>query len=54
MTRRGHTERCRTRIEEAMRKDEQDKRKLETADERMTHKIAKEVEKADRKRKAGG
>ena len=38
-----------------MREDAQDKRKFEKADERMKHKIAKEVEKADRKqREAGG
>ena len=54
VSRRGHTERCRSRIEEAMRADTQDKRKLEKADERMTHKIAKEIEKSDRKRKVGG
>ena len=53
VTRRGHSDRCRQRIEEAMRQDAQDKRKFEKADERMAHKIAKEVEKADRKRKAG-
>ena len=37
-----------------MRADAQDKRKLEKADERMTHNIAKEIEKADRKRKVEG
>ena len=30
ITRRGHTEKCRKRIEEAMRNDESDKRKLDT------------------------
>ena len=38
-------------IEEAMRSDEQDKTKMDTSDERMTHRIAKEIEKAERKRK---
>ena len=40
------------RIEEAMRKDDEDKKKLEKADERITYRIAKDIEKADRKRKA--
>ena len=34
-----------------MRKDVDDKKKLEKADERITHKIAKDIEKAERKRK---
>ena len=53
VTRRGHSERCRNRIEEAMKNDESDKKKLEKAAERMTHKIAKDIENTDRKRKIG-
>ena len=35
-----------------MQKDEEDRKKLEKGQERITHKIAKDLEKADRKRKA--
>ena len=49
ITRRGHSEKCRKRIEEAMRNDEQDKKKLEKTDERINFRIAKDLEKADRK-----
>ena len=35
-----------------MQKDDEDKKKLEKGQERITHKIAKDLEKADRKRKA--
>ena len=35
-----------------MRNDEDDKKKIENGDERITHKIARDLEKADRKRKA--
>ena len=51
ITRRGHSEKCRKRMEEEMRKDENDRRKLEKTDERIHFKIAKDIEKADRKRK---
>ena len=51
VTRRGHSERCRNRIEEAMKNDDSDKKKLDKAAERMTHKIAKDIENKDRKRK---
>ena len=54
ITRRGHSEKCRKRIEEAMRNDEKDKKKLEKTDERIHFRIAKDIEKADRKRKADG
>ena len=40
------------RIGEAMRKDGEDKKKLEKADERINYRIAKDIEKADRKRKS--
>ena len=39
-------------MEELMQQDQEDKKKLEKGQERMTHKIAKDLEKADRKRKA--
>ena len=45
VTRRGHSDKCRRRIEEAMRKDDEDKKKLDKADELITHKIAKDIEK---------
>ena len=41
-------------IEEAMRKDDEDKKKLEKADGRINYRIAKDIEKADRRRKADG
>ena len=34
-----------------MRADESDKKKIEKAEELITHKIAKDIEKTDRKRK---
>ena len=52
VTRRGHSEKCRRRMEELMRQDVGDKKKIERGEERITHKIAKDIEKADRKRKA--
>ena len=39
-------------MEELMQQDEEDRKKLEKGKERITHKIAKDLEKADRKRKA--
>ena len=50
-TRRGHSDKCRRRIEEAMRNDEQDKKKIDKADERLAHNIAKDIEKSERERK---
>ena len=35
-----------------MQQDQEDKKKLEKGQERITHKIAKDLEQADRKRKA--
>ena len=51
VTRRGHSDKCRQRIEEGMRKDETHKKTLDRADERMTHNIATYIEKTGRKRK---
>ena len=45
IARRGHSEKCRRRIEEAMRNDEEGKRKMEKTDERITHKLARDLEK---------
>ena len=39
-------------MEELMQQDQEDRKKLEKGKERITHKIAKDLEKADRKRKA--
>ena len=35
-----------------MQEDQEDRKKLEKGQERITHKIARDLEKADRKRKA--
>ena len=43
VARRGHSERCRKRIEEKMKLDEEGKKKIEKTEERITHKIAKDL-----------
>ena len=51
MAKKGHSEACRRRIEDMMREDADDKKKLEASDERITHQIARRLEQEDRKRK---
>ena len=51
VAKRGHSEACRKRIEDMMRQDGDDRRKIEAADERITHQIARRIEK-DEKRKS--
>ena len=52
IARRGHSEKCRKRIEEKMKEDEEGRKKIDKSDERIAHKIAKDIEKAEHKRKA--
>ena len=50
VAKKGHSEACRKRIEDLMREDAEDKKKIEASDERITHQIARRIELADRKR----
>ena len=52
VARRGHSEKCRRRIEGKMKEDEEGRRKMEKTEERITHRMARDLEKADKKRKA--
>ena len=54
VARRGHSEACRKRIEGLMQGNVEDRRKLERSDERITHQIARKLEREDKKRKAVG
>ena len=44
IAKRGHSEACRKRIEGMMREDSDDKKKIDAADERITHHIARRLE----------
>ena len=53
IAKRGHSEACRRRIEGMMKDDVDDRRKIEASEERITHHIARRIEREERKRKAG-
>ena len=53
IAKRGHSEACRKRIEGMMKDDVEDRKKIEASEERITHHIARRIEKEERKRKAG-
>ena len=48
VAKKGHSEACRKRIEDLMREDVEDKKKIEKSDERITHQIARRIEQEDR------
>ena len=50
IAKRGHSEACRKRIEDMMRQDGDDRRKIEAADERITHQIARRIEKEENRK----
>ena len=52
VTRRGHSEKCRKRMDERMRQDEAGRRRIDKTEERLTHKKARDLGKADKKRRA--
>ena len=50
IAKRGHSEACRKRIEDMMRQDGDDRRKIEAADERITQQIARRIEKEEKRK----
>ena len=44
VAKKGHSEACRKRIEDMMRQDEKDRKKVEAADDRISHQIARRLE----------
>ena len=48
----GHSELCRKRVEELMKGDEIDRKKLDDTKDRMNQHLARQLEQDDRKRKA--
>ena len=51
VAKKGHSEACRKRIENLMRQDEGDRKKIEAADDRISHHIARRLEQEEKKRK---
>ena len=49
IAKRGHSEACRKRIEGMMRHDVEDKKKIEVADERIMHQIARRLEQDEKR-----
>ena len=51
VAKKGHSEACRKRIEDMMRQNDEDKKKIEAADDRISHQIARKLEQEEKKRK---
>ena len=50
IAKRGHSEACRKRIEDMMRQDGEDRKKIEAADERITRQVARRIEQEEKKK----
>ena len=53
IAKRGHSEACRKRIEDMMRQDGEDRKKIEAADERITRQVARRIEQEEKKKRSG-
>ena len=51
VAKKGHSEACRKRIEDMMRQDEKDWKKIEAADDRISHQIARRLEQEEKEKK---